>query len=200
MVYFSINLVKDSVPPRARRRLIRWTLLAYFLGCGAALVIVCYRGAQALVTLWGEQERVARMERPLLGLTAASRGVPPHVKAMCEDLERTGGKLAHADEFLGQRILLAPLLLGLVLPLPEDSTLASLEVDRQTGLVRFDLIMSINFTNQMTHSSFLMAAWTNDVHLAKGVQNIRLVTTQQKTIRGCKVFVAHFEGVLRQKG
>jgi len=200
MVYFAINLVKDSVIPRARRRLFRWTLFAYFLGCGAAMVVVCYRGAQALVTLRGEQERVERMERPLLGLTASARDVPQHVKAMCGDLERTGAKLAHADEVLGQRILLAPILLGLVLPLPEDSTLASLEVDRQTGLVRFDLIMSINFTNQMTHSSFLMAAWANDLHLAKRVQNIRLVTTQQKTVRGCKVFVAHFEGALRQKG
>lgn len=200
MVNFAINLVKDSVIPHARRRLFRWTLFAYFLGCGAVLVAVCYRGTQALVTLREEQHRVERLERPVLGSAASKQDVPQYVKDMCGELVRTAEKLTRVDEFLGQRILLVPLLLGLVLPLPEDSTLSSLEADQQTGILRFDLIMSIDPSNQVTHSSFLMAAWTNDLYLAKRVQNIRLVTTQQKNIRGRKVFVAHFEGTLRQKG
>lgn len=200
MVNFAINLVKDSVIPHARRRLFRWTLFAYFLGCGAVLVAVCYRGTQALVTLREEQHRVERLERPVLGSAAPTSDVPQHVTAMCGELARTAEKLARVDEFLGQRILLVPLLLGLVMPLPEDSTLSALEVDQQTGLMRFDLIMSIDPTNEVTHSSLLMAAWTNDLHLAKQVQNIRLVTSQQKNIRGRKVFVTHFEGTLRHKG
>jgi hypothetical protein len=200
MAYYEINLIKDSVTRASRRRLIRWILCVYFLGCGAAVVAICYRGTQDLMALREQQDRVERLERHLLSDAAAARDVPQSVKALYGDLERTAEKLARADAFLGQRIFVVPILLGLVAPLPSESALASLEVDQKNGTLRFDLIMPINPTDHVTHSSLLLAAWNGDPHLVKRVQEIRLVTTQQKNIRGRKVFVAHFEGTLRSKG
>jgi hypothetical protein len=200
MAYYEINLIKDSVTRASRRRLIRWILFVYILGCGAAVVAICYRGAQNLVALREQRDRVERLERHLLADTAAARDVPQSVKALYGDLASSAEKLARADAFLGQRIFVVPILLGLVAPLPSESALANLEVDQKNGSLRFDLIMPINPADHVTHSSLLLAAWNGDPHLVKRVQDIRLVTTQQKNIRGRKVFVAHFEGTLRSKG
>lgn len=200
MAYFAINLIRDSVTQPARRRWLRRALLLYFLCCGAALVIICYRGTQSIARLWEQRRMVERLEQPLLASAAPARDIPQYVKVLYGDLERTAGKLAHVDELLGQRILLVPILMGLISPLPRESSLATLEVDQKNGSLRFDLIMPINPMDHVTHSSLLLAAWNNDPHLTKRVQNIRLVTTQQKNIRGCNVFVARFEGNLRQKG
>ena len=200
MAYFEINLIKDSVTPPQRRRLIRRALISYFLCCGAALVTICYRGTQSITALRAQRHMVELLEQPLLANAALARDVPQYVQALNGDLERAAEKLARIDELLEQRITLVPILLGLVAPLPQESSLASLEVDLKSSSMRFDLIMPINPTERVTHSSLVLAAWHNDPHLAKRVQNIRLVTTQRKYIRGRNVFVAHFEGTLRLKG
>jgi hypothetical protein len=199
MASFEINLIKDAVMPRSRRKLVRWALLGYVLCCGAALVTVCYHGTQSIVKLSAQRSLVVRLEQPLLTNAASAHNIAQHVKTLYGDLERTAEKLARADEFLGQRIVLAPILLGLVTPLSPDSSLDNLVVDQKAGSVRLDLIMPIKPTNHAAQSSMLLAAWNNDPHLAKRVQNIRLVTSQQKNIRGRKVFVEHFEGTLRQQ-
>ncbi len=200
MAYFEINLLKESVTPPPRRRWLRRALLLYFLCCGMALTAVCYRGTLALTVVWRQQQQVERLERPLLSGAASARDVPQYLKRLHGDLERNAEKLARIDELLGQRILLVPILMGLVVPLPAESTLINLEVDQKSGSVRFDLIMPINPTDQGTHSSLLLAAWHNDARLAKRVQNIRLVTTQRTYIRGRNAFVAHFEATLQPKG
>lgn len=200
MAFYEINLIKAVVIQASRRRLIRWILLLYFLGCGAVVAAICYRGTQALAALREQQARVERLERHLLAGNASVSDVSQSVTTLYGNLERTAAKLARADEFLGQRIFIVPILLGLVAPLPPESTLANLAVDQKSGTLRFDLLMPINPSDQVTHSGLLMAAWNSDPHLTQRVQDIKLVTTQQRNIHGRKVFVAHFEGTLRQKG
>ena len=143
---------------------------------------------------------VARVEQTSRSSTTSASEITQQMDVLYKDLERTTEKLARIDELLRRRILFVPILIGVVAPLSPESSLATMEVDQKNGRVQFDLNMPINPTDNVNHSSLLLAAWNNDLRLTKQVQNIRLVTTQQKNIRGHNVFVARFEGTLPEKG
>ena len=197
MVYFEINLIKDEVAQPAYRRLLKVALLLYLGCCGVALVIVSYRSAQAVANLIERHRETVAVEKMLAADHIKATEIPRRVTALCNDLQQAVDKLACIEKLLNQRVILAPILLGLALPLPSEIHIASFEVDSKNNSLRFDLVVPIGTTNHTVHSGALMAAWNNDSNLMKRVRDIRLINTQKKQIGENMVFVSRFDGVLR---
>lgn len=200
MAFFEINLIKDEVAQPAYRRLSRGVFLLYLACCGVALVIVSYRAAQTSADLFERHRETVAVEKMLAADHIKASEISQRVTTLCADLQQAAEKLECIEKLLNQRVVLAPILLGLVLPLPPEIHIANFEVDPKNNSLRFDLVVPIGPTNHVVHSHALMAAWNDDHNLMKQVRDIRLINTQKKNLGERTVFISHFEGVLRQKG
>lgn len=202
MAIVRINLLRDRVPPRARRVRLFYGMLAYLAASGVVLVVISAQQTQAVLRLLREErildaaERWFRRQYPQFGrLTEFAEDVRlglTHCQAQLSAIDRT----------LQRRADLAPLLLALTEPMLPGMRLTMFSFDREKKAISFEVAVPATMYNRRSDREIdLMAAWNSNPVLKTRLRSRpSLIGTRRARGPTGFEYVLSFGGVLRDGG
>jgi hypothetical protein len=191
-----VNLVRDRVPPPARRRRIYGVMLAYLGVCGLAIAAASYRAAD----LWaqGRRETVAvdRMSKAFSIVRGAQLAPGRYAAKLSADLKKVAGRVEAMDEILSSKTRPARVLLGICQPLPPSMYLAHVSIDGDRNEVTFSVGVPASHPDAGIRAKDLLDAWAKNEFLSGQVRTLSAVQSERTRDRKGLVVMHHFSAEL----
>jgi hypothetical protein len=200
VVPFDLNLIREEVPPPARRRMTLGLMLAYLVFSSGVLVVVVYGSTRKLVAAHKDRVDIARLDMNFREECPGTGDILSAAKQLGERATRRVETLNLLEDTLSRRMDLPRLMAGIVGALPRTATLHRVVLDKENGMVRFEVAVPADAASPLTIDvRQFVAAWGRDSYLAMELGKIRPVASHHRQIQGEEVLVMEFAGTLRRQ-
>ena len=195
MADFRINLVKDTVLPFRKRRLVFWGMLVYVVLCGAILAWIARAGTRSLIETSSRRELVAAEEREFRASAGTDADIVSYAATVEREMRECHTKLQSVNAILAKRVGLARILGGLVAPLPHEVNIIGFEMDDSEETIKFSVAARGTGKDAFSAGQYI-ALWSRDEGLMSMIGGIRSTISERKTTEGAPLMIFRFECAL----
>ena len=198
MVPFDLNLIRGHVPPRERRRTAFGLMLLYLVASSGLLVLAVYGSTRKLVAAGKDRVDIARLDHGFREVCPGAGDILTAAKHLRGRAALRAETLEGFDMTLARRIDLPRLLAGVVGVLPQTAYLHRVQLDKESGVFRFEVAVPAESASPRTVDvRQFVAAWGRDPHLAMQLGKIRSVASHHRQVNGEELLVLEFAGSFR---
>ncbi len=195
MVHFEINLIRGRVINKTARQGLFWGTLGYLVLCCIGLAIVTHRATLRMVDATEQRREMKIIERQFNADYPEADSVLSYVQGMRSEMGLAADVLTGIDATIRNRVSLPRILLGLARPLPPESVLVNVDLQRKDGTVQFG-VMTPTGGSRMLTAGEIINLWNRDGTLAAQLREIRAETSQRQYRSGRPVLVHRFSAAL----
>lgn len=192
---FSINLIRDMVPNRAKRRRMLVLALLYLVVFGSVAVIAASVATHRLVEAYHQRRTVNMLEWDYHKAYQGSENMAEHGAELLRGLEGTALRLDTVQSTLQDRARLSGALYALQAPLPHDVHLVSLELDRKKKGMQFDIMMPAESSADSRSTQTWIQQWGKNRELQAVLKNIKPSVSQRQILDETPVVILRFTAI-----
>lgn len=198
MTAFRINLMREIVPPPARRARIFLLFVAYVVLFGIIATFAAWRLTVKIVELQGRrhgmdlQERWFRQKYP----DVASFG--EYADDLRLGLDHCDAQLAGIAEVISRRCDLPPLLLSILQPMTPGMRMGSFSIDREKKSFGFEVsVPAATFERRRQGDADIMTSWNEHPVLRTRLKSIVLIGSRRARGPTGFEYALTFSGVMK---
>lgn len=195
---FTINLIRDSVMPPARRKTRYWCMVGYLAVSGLVLVITLWLATSWITQAAVVREDTVRLERAFLETHPNQDGIAAYAAWLERVAGERLGRLKAVDGLLAASARPAEAIYPLALSLPAGMSIRSLTVDAEQT-VTFELLVVSSGTEADVDPSGLMARWSREAALGARLRGITYLGGTRQSTGERSDMVWRFSGRLARK-
>lgn len=192
-----VNLIRDQVDSRGRRKVIHLAMLLYLAACGVGLVWVVYGSTLRVLNAQDQWREATAMRVKFRMSHPGEKDAAKYARSLHGELKQYAETLSAIERALGERVAVDDILFGLVNPLPPHANLYSFTLDGKKQEVAFEIVAPVSVANGVT-SRDLLKSWETSGALHGRLKNISPVSSDRRTIGGEVTLVMRFTGTLAE--
>ena len=172
-------------------------MLLYLGVSGLLLILLAYYATKNLVRANSERIALSQTERTIMG--GRVQGVQTYANEQRSRIVLACKTLDVIDGVLGDRIDLAPILLGLASPLSSGTSFLSLDLDASSRNLTFELLVPVGAASENPGATGFLNVWNSDPVLMSRVGSIAPGSSHRLTIESGPASVLKFSCVIRKE-
>ena len=183
---FRINLARDYVDSRKRRRLLYLGVHLHILVCGLLMVGIAYLSTDKLVAIQNDRREIENIRAQFRKTYPENDDMGAYVDALKTQLVVSEEVMDSVADILQERVDLAQVLLGLAHPVYDVGSLSRFEWRRDKGELLFDIHAYVQSGRSGVTARDLISLWQDDPVLVKRVKDISSLSTE-RDVAGSRV-------------
>ena len=194
MAEFQINLIRERVLPRARRKMLFLGMLLYLAASGVLLTMTAHTAARRFVVALARSDQVGRLEQQFRAGHPGQKDIVAYEQTLRQEMRGNVAAVEAVDGVLGGHVSISGILAGLMDPVPPDLYIMSCDFSSTTSLLEFSFAVPINQRTRGFQAEDLIARWKENDALRVALTEIKLLANERQEINRVPTYVWKFSG------